>query len=542
MGILGRVGGTTCDHGARQVEQALQELTSMAAQVSYPEGLARVEAASSLPVSRLPEAEAAKDFSAEPLAQTPKARPGNGCGLNIAVLGSGAAAFACALRAAEEGARVTLIEPGTLGGTCVNTGCVPSKILIQAAQIAHLKAYHPFAGLDHAPPQVDWNALLAQLQARVEELRSAKYQRLLETNPNLHLLRGTARFEDAHTLKVTGQDGEKCLQPDRILIATGAVPALPQVPGLKETPYWTSTQALAAETLPEHLIVYGGSAVALELAQAFRRLGSRVTLIARSTLLSRLFPELGAYLKEILAQEGMQIMLHTQLVDVRYRGERFEVTTSHNQVIVGDKLLIAVGRRPNTFGLELSRAGVATDKNGAILVDAFLRTSAEHIYAAGDCTGLPQHVYVAAAAGHCAAVNMTGGHAKLDLTVLPVVFFTDPQVASVGLTEQEAARLGLRAESRTLSLDEVPRALVNFDTRGFIHLVAERESGRLLGAHVLATNAGEVIQAAALAIRAQMTVDKLAGQFFPYLTMVEGLKLCAQAFRKDVRRLSCCAA
>ncbi|MGH8848267.1 MAG: mercury(II) reductase, partial [Polaromonas sp.] len=173
--------------------------------------------------------------------------------------------------------------------------------------------------------------------------------------------------------------------------------------------------------------------------------------------------------------------------------------------------------------------------------DSGLRTSSPHIYAAGDCTDQPQFVYVAAAAGTRAAINMTGGEASLDLAVVPAVVFTDPQVATVGYSEAEAHHDGIETDSRTLTLDNVPRALVNFDTRGFIKLVAEAGSGRLIGVQAVAPEAGEFIQTAALAIRARMTVQELAGQLFPYLTMVEGLKLAAQTFNKDVKQLSCCA-
>ncbi|MCT6557350.1 FAD-dependent oxidoreductase, partial [Staphylococcus aureus] len=177
----------------------------------------------------------------------------------------------------------------------------------------------------------------------------------------------------------------------------------------------------------------------------------------------------------------------------------------------------------------------------AIVVDDGLRTSAPDIYAAGDCTDQPQFVYVAAAGGTRAAVNMTGGEAALDLTAMPAVVFTDPQVATVGLSEAEAHLKGIETDSRTLTLDNVPRALANFDTRGFIKLVIEEGSRRLIGVQAVTPEAGELIQAAALAIRARMTVEELADQLFPYLTMVEGLKLAAQTFKKDVKALSCCA-
>ena len=204
-------------------------------------------------------------------------------------------------------------------------------------------------------------------------------------------------------------------------------------------------------------------------------------------------------------------------------------------------MLVAIGRSPDTSTLGLEQAGVKLGPQGTIVIDDRMRTSAPDIYAAGDCTDQPQFVYVAAAGGTRAAINMTGGEATLDLTTMPAVVFTDPQVATVGLTEAEARLKGIATDSRTLTLENVPRALANFDTRGFIKIVAEAGSGRLLGVQAVADQAGELIQAAALAIGNGMSVDELARQLFPYLTMVEGLKLCAQTFGENVKQLSCCA-
>jgi len=469
------------------------------------------------------------------------AREGDGK-LHVAVIGSGGAAFAGALRAADEGASVTMIEAGTLGGTCVNVGCVPSKIMIRGAHFAHALAHHPFPGIARHAPSVDRAALVAQQQGRVEQLRRAKYEDILRgRSDRIRLLRGAARFENARTISVSlAAGGSESVQADRVLIATGASPAIPDVPGLGETPYWSSTEALVAEALPAHLIVYGGSVVALELAQAFLRLGSKVTLVARSTLLSREDPAIGTELRRVLEAEGMRVLTHTTLASVRHESNRFHVQAGR-QALTGDRLLVATGRRANTIALGLERAGVRTDDSGAIVVDERMRTSAEHVYAAGDCTQLPEHVYVAAAGGTRAALNMTGGDAALDLSVMPAVVFTDPQVATVGLSDTQAQRRGIEAESRTLAFGHVPRALANFDERGFIKLVAEKAGGRLLGAQIVAEQAGEVIQTAALAMRAGMTVSELGAQLFPYLTMAEGIKLCAQTFTQDVKQLSCCA-
>ena len=555
------VTGMTCDSCANHVEKALLTVPGVhKAEVSYPDALARVSGEPALDPTMLVSAVAAAGYRAA-LADAPPAAMGSGLlgkmrewlgsgdkaggdggGLHIAVIGSGGAAMAAALKAVEQGARVTLIERGTLGGTCVNVGCVPSKIMIRAAHIAHLRRESPFdGGIAAAPPAILRERLLAQQQARVDELRHAKYENILDGNTAITMLRGEARFRDGHHLTVRLTDGgEREVAFDRCLIATGASAAVPPIPGLKDTPYWTSTEALESDTIPQRLAVIGSSVVAVELAQAFARLGSRVTILARSTLFFREDPAIGEAVTAAFRAEGIEVQEHTQASHVAYAAGEFVLTTGHG-IVAADKLLVATGRTPNTRGLNLEAAGVTINAQGAIVIDKGMRTSNPHIYAAGDCTDQPQFVYVAAAAGTRAAINMTGGDAGLDLSAMPAVVFTDPQVATVGYSEAKAHHDGIETDSRTLTLDNVPRALANFDTRGFIKLVIEEGSGRLIGVQAVAPEAGELIQTAVLAIRNRMTVQDLADQLFPYLTMVEGLKLAAQTFNKDVKQLSCCA-
>ena len=555
------VTGMTCDSCANHVEKVLLTVPGVhKAEVSYPDALARVSGEPALDPTMLVSAVAAAGYRAA-LADAPPAAMGSGLlgkmrewlgsgdkaggdggGLHIAVIGSGGAAMAAALKAVEQGARVTLIERGTIGGTCVNVGCVPSKIMIRAAHIAHLRRESPFdGGIKAAPPAILRGRLLAQQQARVDELRHAKYESILDGNPSITVLRGEASFKNEHTLTVRlVEGGERVVAFDRCLVATGASAAVPPIPGLKDTPYWTSTEALVSDSIPERLAVIGSSVVAVELAQAFARLGSQVTILARNTLFFREDPAIGEAVTAAFRAEGIEVLEHTQASHVAYADREFVLTTGHG-IVAADKLLVATGRAPNTRGLNLEAAGVTINAQGAIVIDKGMRTSNPHIYAAGDCTDQPQFVYVAAAAGTRAAINMTGGDAALDLTAMPAVVFTDPQVATVGYSEAEAHHDGIETDSRTLTLDNVPRALANFDTRGFIKLVIEEGSGRLIGVQAVAPEAGELIQTAVLAIRNRMTVQELAEQLFPYLTMVEGLKLAAQTFNKDVKQLSCCA-
>jgi mercuric reductase len=550
------VAGMTCDACATHVKEALEKVPGVrSAQVSYPKGVATLTADRGTSQEALTDVVTGLGYriSLDSTSSSSTgsrslskgiARLGSGDGgsLHIAVIGSGGAAMAAALKAVEQGARVTLIERGTLGGTCVNIGCVPSKIMIRAAHVAHLRRESPFdAGITASPPVIDRAALLAQQQGLVDELRHAKYEGILDGNPAITVLHGEARFKNTHTLTVALSDGNtREVAFDRCLIATGARAAVPPIPGLKDTPYWTSTEALASDTIPQRLAVIGSSVVAVELAQAFARLGSQVLILARSTLFFREDPAIGEAVTAAFRAEGIEVLDHTQASHVAYEDGEFVLTTGQGE-IRADKLLIATGRTPNTYGLNLEAADVSVNAQGAIAVDRAMRTSSPNVYAAGDCTDQPQFVYVAAAAGTRAAINMTGGIASLDLTAMPAVVFTDPQVATVGYSEAEAHHAGIETDSRTLTLDNVPRALANFDTRGFIKLVAEAGTGRLIGVQAVTPEAGELIQTAALAIRNRMTVQELADQLFPYLTMVEGLKLAAQTFSKDVKQLSCCA-
>ncbi len=546
----------TCNACAAHVRAALESVPGVhSAQVAYPQGTTAVQADAGVSFAALAAAVAAAGYSARPAAPVSApsvsevAAGGQGTaargadrGLRIAIIGSGAAALAAAIKAAGEGAQVTLIERGTIGGTCVNVGCVPSKIMIRAAHIAQVRRHSPFdAGISAVAPSILRDRLLAQQQERVDELRRAKYENILHGQPDITTVRGSARCVDAHTLAVTTAAGTvQAIGFDRCLIATGARPAIPAIAGLQDTPYWTSTEALASAAIPPRLAVIGSSAVAVELAQACARLGSRVTLLARGTLLTREDPAVGAAISAVFRDEGIRVLTHTQASRVEHADGVFTLQTSQGD-IHAERLLVATGRAPNTGELNLAAAGVELDARGAIAVDGRLRSSAPHIYAAGDCTDQPQFVYVAAAAGTRAAINMLGGDAALDLSAMPAVVFTEPQVATVGLSEAAAQLRGIATDSRTLTLDNVPRALANFDTRGFIKLVVEEGSRRLIGVQAVAPEAGELIQAAALAIRARMTVQELADQLFPYLTMVEGLKLAAQTFSKDVSQLSCCA-
>ena len=546
-----QIQGMTCDHCALTVEKTLRKTPGVSsAGVSYSAGGGEAQVEDDVSVRVLEEAVSQAGYRLIPADPVPartgdsaSVSPSGESGRPVVIIGAGSGAFAAALRVVELGGRVTLVERGILGGTCVNVGCVPSKILIRQAHHAWQPGVQPFEGIGIVRPEVEPLLLKKQREARVLELQEEKYARLLREMPQVTFLAGSASFVDDHTIRVRENGGgEKTLVADRILIATGGRPTVPDIPGLSETPYWTSTEALFAKTLPSRLIVLGSGFVAAEIGQSFHRLGARVTVVGRQThLLNRMDLDLGKGLEGYLREEGIRFVFRGGARRVDYQKGMFRVEID-GETLEAEALLVATGRTPNTGDLALEKASVSTNPKGEIVVNERLETNVPGIYAVGDCTNLPKFVYVAAAGGTRAAINMMGDEmVSLDLSVLPEVIFTDPQVAVVGWTESDARGRGFMVETRTLSLDQVPRALANFDTRGWVRMVADETTGRLLGVQILAPEGGEVIQAAALAISAGKTVREIGDQLFPYLTMVESLKLCAQSFHKDVKKLSCCA-
>lgn len=463
---------------------------------------------------------------------------------DLAIVGSGAAAFAAAIKAREQDARVVMIERGTIGGTCVNIGCVPSKTLLRAAEVYHTAGHHPFAGIETRAGTVDFGATVAQKNRLVGNMRREKYADLVDDYGwDLIIGEGDARFLDGDALSV----GAHTIRASSYLLATGARPAVPPIPGLAAAGYLTSTTAMDLTTMPRSLVVLGAGYFALELGQLFRRLGTEVTLLQRGKrLLPEHEPEIAEAVGAMLAREGIEVLTdsHVEHVERDGAGRRVHLRVNGaSRLLDAEHVLVATGRAPNVEALNLPAAGIETDDRGAIGVDDHLRTTNPRVFAAGDVTLAPQFVYVAAYQGGLAAENALNSRARpVDLTALAGVIFTDPQIATVGLTEEQARAAGFEVKTSVLPLTAVPRARVNDEAIGVFKLVADMLTDRVLGAHVVAGNAGDVIYAATLAVKHRLTVADLTESFAPYLTMAEGLKLGALAFERDVARLSCCAA
>jgi mercuric reductase len=546
------VQGMTCETCATHVASALSSLGARDVDVDVAAGRATVVVEQGRPDRDLADAVTNAGYTpgpavtvdvAAPTGQSVGAsRPDGGTDYDLVVLGAGSAAFAAAIKASDAGRTVALIEADTVGGTCVNIGCVPSKALLRAGEAAHTAAHHPFTGVSTAPAQVDLGTLVRAKDDLVAGLRQEKYADLV-ADYGFDVIEGQARFVDAETIEVDGRR----IRGGAYLVATGARPAAPPVPGLDEAGYLTSTTALELTETPARLAVVGANAIGLELGQFFAHIGSKVTFIDVAERVAPFEePEASAALTEALTGQGAVVHTSAQLNKVRRNGDArvLEISVGGRELVVeADEILVATGRRPHTEGLGLDVAEVETDARGAVVVDELLGTTNPLVWAAGDVTGAPQFVYVSAYQGALAAENaLLDAGRPVDLSALPRVTFTAPQVASVGVTEAAATAAGRNVKTSVLPLDAVPRALVNRETTGLVKLVADADTDRLLGATVVGEAAGEVIQSAVLAVKFGISTAELATTFHPYLTMVEGLKLAAQTFTRDVHRLSCCAA
>jgi mercuric reductase len=470
---------------------------------------------------------------------------------DLVILGSGSTAFAAALRAQELGKTVVMTEERTLGGTCANRGCLPSKNLIEAAKLVHDAAHPRYPGLRPAKLEVDFPALVRQKDDVIAGYRRKKYESLL--GGPIRVERGHAELVDAHAVEVNG----KRLAGGAILIATGSRPVLPEINGLAEVPYLTSDlltsgEEVELEELPESLLIVGAGYIALELGQMFRRLGSAVTILERSPeLLSHGYePEVGPAVRRIFEQEGIEVLRNAVASEVRAdRGGVVATVRVDGEAreIRAERLLVAAGRRPNTDRIGVGKAGVMLGEHGQVIVDEHLRTNVPHIFAAGDVVGREQGSQMATPVGSqdggIAAHNALSGEPprKVNHRVIPRAVFIDPPLATVGMSEEQAALAGHPCWCRAVPMSLVPRAGAIRDERGFVKMVADRKTNEVLGVTMLGHGAAEVIHEAAMALRFRARLEDFIDLLYVYPTMAEALKIAAISRFKDPAKLSCCA-
>ncbi len=441
---------------------------------------------------------------------------------NAVVIGSGQGGNPLAYALAELGWTVALIEKSHLGGTCINTGCTPTKTMIASAQVAHYARNAARWGVKVGSVSVDLPAVVARKDAVVQSSRSGLERRVAQ-HPSLRLYRGQARFLSPRTLQV----GDEVIESERIFIDTGARPEPPRLAGLDSVSYLTNESIMELQEIPEHLVVLGGGYIGLEFGQMFRRFGSRVTVIHRGDqLLAREDADIAQALQKALEADGVEFRLNSNPTKIEKRNGGIAVTFTEGQqtaTITGTHLLAATGRRPNTDDLGLDKAGVTLDSRGYVKVNGRMETSAPGIWALGDVKGGPAFTHISYNDYQILYGNIIEGkNLTIENRYLPYSLFTDPQLGRVGMTEKEARASGRRLKIGTFPMASVARAIERGETAGFMKIIVDAENDRILGAAILGAEGGETVQILGAMILADAPYTVLKGAVYIHPTLAEG--------------------
>ncbi|MCL4389422.1 mercury(II) reductase [Candidatus Marsarchaeota archaeon] len=467
----------------------------------------------------------------------------------LVILGNGAAAFAAAIKADELGKKTAMIKGGTIGGTCVNVGCVPSKRLLVSGEVIRNTITHNL-GKDvivQHDEEFDFAKLMEFKKKLVENLRYEKYESVLSKLKNVELYEGMASFISERGVEIRYNDKSTVILGKKFIVATGASPSIPKLQGIDSIDYWTNIEGLEQEKVPESLIVIGGRALGLEFAQMYNRFGTRVTLLQRSpSLIPEEEPEMANALKSYLEEDG--IVIHTGVAL-----KSIEKNAKNNKVIVkaeingrqvmfeAQSILFATGRIPNTKSLNVENAKIKLGAKGEIIIDSEMKTNNPNVFAAGDVTGEPMLESLAAREGTYAAESaLLGSHKKIDKSIVPRAIFTDPQFASVGITEREVIESFKACTCRLVRFTNVPKAIIMGDTRGMIKMVAHPETHIILGVQILSPMAAEIIHEAVMIVKNRYRIEDVIDTIHVFPTMSESLKIVAQSFFRDIKDTSCC--
>jgi len=465
---------------------------------------------------------------------------------DLIIIGGGSAAFSAAIKAEGLGLTTLMVNAGLdFGGTCVNVGCVPSKNLIRAAETVRLATHSNFKGIKPKGADIDFTQIIKDKKALVSTLQQHKYMDVVSDFKNLTMLKGWAEFVDNKTILVNGKDTYTAAN---INIATGATTNIPSIEGLNKVGYLTNVSLFDLEEKPKSLTIMGAGYIGLEIAMAYNRLGVKVRIIEFTDRpLRSQTKDITDVLVEQMKSEGIEILPNFRAFKFEKKGNDTIIHCncpdgSTTQIVEKGQIVVATGTKPNTSKLGLENIGLKLTESGHIIVNEKMETNISNIYAAGDVTITPAFVYTAATEGSTAVHNaFSSTKTSIDYSSLPWVVFTDPQIAGAGIDENEAEKKEIPFEVSKLDLIHVPRALAAQDTRGFIKLIRNTETDKLIGARVVAPEGGELIQQLSMAIKFGITVKDLAESFYPYLTLGESVKLAAITFGKDVSKLSCCA-
>ncbi len=438
------------------------------------------------------------------------------------VIGSGQGGNPLAQQLAARGERVALVESGPLGGTCVNTGCTPTKAMIASAQVAHYARSASRWGVRAGDVSVDLPAVLKRKNEIVQESRSSWEKQFNETE-KLHLYRARARFVGPKQV----QAGEDVLEAKRVFIDTGGSPTIPDIAGLDAVPYLTNISLLELQQVPEHLLILGGGYIGMEFGQMFRRFGSEVTVINRGErILSNEDKEISTEIQKALEAEGIQFIARAKVTQAAQDGARVSLqveTPGGTKTVSGSHLLVAAGRTPNTKDLDLEKTGVKTNDKGFIVVNDRLETTAPDIWAIGDVTGGPAFTHISYNDYEIIYGNLyEGKNLSTSSRIVPYAVYTDPELGRVGMTESEARAKGYKVKIGTVEMTHVARAIERAETRGLMKLVVDAKTDLVLGAAILASEGGELVQIWSMLMRAQQPYTLLKGAIYIHPTLAEG--------------------
>lgn len=428
-----------------------------------------------------------------------------------------------------------------LGGTCINVGCVPSKRLITVSTFMEELRKRRYEGLDYTIGKLDYAKIIKEKNEIVDGLRDEKYKEVLDGMENVTFMKGIGTFIDADTVRI----GSREIKSKHILIATGARSVVPEIKGIEKIDYLTNEEALSMDKLPESLIVVGGRALGLEFAQLFARLGVSVTLLQRSgRIIPNWEPELSSHLAQYMEESGVKIITNAALIGIRSGGGLKSITARVKEVETAfdaEEVLFATGRTANVERLNLNAAGVELNERNFIKVDKTLRTTARSIYAAGDVTGEPMLETLAAKEGNTATSNIfENANKTINLNEVPSAIFTYPEAAMVGMTEEQVIKNRIRCSCSPVEFKFVAKAAIIGDTRGLAKIVIDSKTKKILGVHIIAPHAAELIHEGVLAVKFGLTIDDIIDTVHVFPTLSEGMKLAAQAFYDDISKLSCC--
>ncbi len=462
---------------------------------------------------------------------------------DLMIIGAGAGGFAAAIRANELKAKTLMINDGLpLGGTCVNVGCVPSKILLHAGELLHLARHKSMPGIELGVKSFDFKKVMDHEIGLVQIMQKEKYEKVLKRLEYVTFVQGRASFVSGDEVTV----GRKTYRAKKIIIAAGSTASVPPIEGIRETGFITHAEALRRAALPKELVVVGAGPLGLEFAQMYSRFGSKVTVLEfQPSIFQQGEEEVVNRLESVLSEEGIAIKTGAMVKKAYKKGDQKVLSClvdKKEYEISGDEILLATGKTPNTSDLELDKAGIKTDRRSAIVVNQYLKTSIDTVFAVGDVISQPARLETTAGReGSIAAENaLTGSKLNMDYDTVPYTIFTDPQLAGIGLTEQEQMNRMNTCACRSVSFKDMPKAIILNRTEGLIKMTVHPKTGQILGVHILSPNAGDLIAQAMVLIKNKNTIYDVINSTPVFPTLSEAIKTCALSFVKDISGLSCC--